>query len=339
MEKLQSFFDVKYLGPLSIVLPILYMGKLHFNGGVCRLRRNLVGKTVLITGCNTGIGKATAISLASMGAKVIMACRSRERAVPALQEIIRKSKNKEVHFMPLNLESLESVNDFAKEFLKENEKLDILVLNAGIMMLQQRELTLEGQEKQFGTNHLGHFLLTNLLLEPLRKAQPSRVVVVSSKASIRENADIHFGNISLDGIYNPSLAYRQSKLANVMFARELQRRFDQESSDVRVVSLHPGVVRTELGRHFSQRMRIFTYVIGLPFYYMTKNATQGAQTSLYCSLESPEKLVPGGYYADCAEATINPKALDPKACEKLWEFSEEIVGLKQKQADLKINGL
>jgi retinol dehydrogenase 12 len=301
---------------------------LYINGGVCRIERDLRGKTVLITGANTGIGKETARVLAGMGANVILACRSRDRTQPTVDDIIRTTKNQNVRFLQLDLSSLDSVEDFSKRFLREYPRLDILILNAGIMMIPKRQLSAEGQETQFSTNHLAHFLLTNLLMKPLKAAGSSRVIVLSSMA--HKWGEIHFNDLTLQNNYSDMRAYAQSKLANVMFARQLQKNFDREGLPMTAVSVHPGGVRTELTRNVSFVYKTIKAVSFLPFWYLSKSPLQGAQTSLYCALEDQAKLVPGAYYADCKVAKENKLALDDSLCQRLWNVSVELVKLEER---------
>ncbi|XP_048828541.1 retinol dehydrogenase 13 isoform X3 [Brienomyrus brachyistius] len=190
-------------------------------GGVCHSRVRLEGKTVLITGANTGIGKETAVDLARRGARVIIACRDLSRANKAAADIRQRSGNGNVVVKPLDLASLQSVRQLAKDIQENEGRLDILINNAGIMMCPKWK-TEDGFEMQFGVNHLGHFLLTNCLLDLLKKSAPSRIVNVSSLA--HEKGQIHFDDINLDNDYDPLKSYRQSKLANVLFSRELAAR-------------------------------------------------------------------------------------------------------------------
>ena len=227
----------------------------HFQGGVCYSKARLDGKTVIITGGNTGIGKETAIDLAGRGARVIIACRDAGRAEVALQEIIRKSGSTNVVYYNLDLASLESVRTFAQCILKEEARLDILINNAGVMRCPYWK-TAEGHEMQFGVNHLGHFLLTCLLLDRLKEAPVARIVVVSSLGY--KNGEINFDDIDSENDYNSWAAYCQSKLANNLFTVALAKRL--KGTNVTVNCLHPGIVWTELGRHFMQKIPLWRRV-------------------------------------------------------------------------------
>uniref|UniRef100_A0A3Q3A9K7 Si:dkey-23o4.6 n=1 Tax=Kryptolebias marmoratus TaxID=37003 RepID=A0A3Q3A9K7_KRYMA len=191
-------------------------------GGVCRSLVRLDGKTVLVTGANTGIGKETCRDLAGRGARVVMACRDLPRAERAAEEIRRSTGNGNVVIRHLDLASIYSVTQFAKDFLGSEDRLDILINNAGVMMCP-RWITEDGFETQMAVNHLGHFLLTNLLLPMLKSSAPSRVINVSSIA--HQGGHIDFDDLFFSRkTYSPLESYRQSKLANVLFTRELARR-------------------------------------------------------------------------------------------------------------------
>ncbi|XP_054477189.1 retinol dehydrogenase 13 [Anoplopoma fimbria] len=291
-------------------------------GGVCRSKVRLDGKTVLITGANTGIGKETALDMAKRGARVILACRDMTRARIAADEIRQQSGNGNVVVKKLDLSCLQSVRDLAKDIQENEERLDILINNAGIMMCPKWK-TEDGFEMQFGVNHLGHFLLTNCLLDHLKKSTPSRIVIVSSLA--HEQGHIHFDDINLDKDYHRETSYRQSKLANVLFCRELASRL--QGTGVTAYSLHPGVIRTELGRHLFPTLALWQWIILKPFLMLIKNPYEGAQTSIYCAVDESQANVSGLYYSDCAPKKPAPQALDDAAAKKLWDLSACMVGL------------
>ncbi|XP_076143525.1 retinol dehydrogenase 12-like [Alosa pseudoharengus] len=294
-------------------------------GGVCRSKARLDGKTVLITGANTGIGKETAVDLASRGARVILACRDMGRANRAADEIRKRSGNGNVVVKQLNLASLQSVRALAADVKASEERLDILINNAGIMMCPQWK-TEDGFEMQFGVNHLGHFLLTNSLLDLLKKSAPSRVVNVSSLA--HEKGEIDFDDINLDRYYDPVKSYRQSKLANVLFSRELAKRL--EGTGVTVYSLHPGVIRTELTRNLTQSIPLWKLMMCSPlmlFRPLIKSPWEGAQTTIYCAVDESLQNTSGLYYSDCAPKKTAPQACDDAAAKKLWDISASMVGL------------
>lgn len=193
----------------------------YFSGGFCKNKVDLHGKTALITGGNTGLGKATALALAQKGARVILACRSLERGDKAASEIRSKVKNAKIRVYFLDLSSLKSVRKFAQDFSRTESELHILVNNAGIYGCPHWK-TEDGYEMQFAVNHLGHFLLTNLLLDTLARSIPSRIIIVGS--SLHKGAQIAFDDLNGDKEYHPRKAYGQSKLANLLFAHELNKR-------------------------------------------------------------------------------------------------------------------
>ena len=214
-------------------------------GGVCTSKARLDGKTVIITGANSGIGLETAVDMAKRNARVILGCRSVERGERAAVEVRKRSGNDNVVFVQLDLASLDSVRKFAAKILEEEPRVDILINNAGVMMIQKRQLTKDGFEMQFGTNHLGHFLLTNLLLDRIKEAPSARIVNVSSIA-------YRFGTMNIDNLnsersYSPIGAYGQAKLANILFTRGLAKCL--RGTNVTTNALHPGGIRTGLQQH------------------------------------------------------------------------------------------
>ena len=237
----------------------LYLVRKWAAGGVCRSKARLDGKTVIITGANTGIGLETAVDLAKRNARVILACRSVERGEKAAVEVRKRSSNDNVVFRQLDLASLESVRKFASKILEEEPRVDILINNAGVMALPQRYLTVDGFEMQFGTNHLGHFLLTYLLLDRIKEAPSARIVNVSSGAY--RGGKIDFDNLNSEKTYSQWIAYGNSKLANIVFTRSLAKHL--EGTHVTANALHPGVINTELTRNMSLPLvsMVITYII------------------------------------------------------------------------------
>ncbi|XP_051801780.1 dehydrogenase/reductase SDR family member 13-like isoform X6 [Acanthochromis polyacanthus] len=291
----------------------------------CKSAAKLHGKTVIVTGANTGIGKTTAMDLARRGAKVILACRDRRRAEAAIQEIIEKTGNQQVIFMQLDLASLQSVRSFAENFLKSESRLDLLINNAGIISDGK---TKDGFGIIFGVNHLGPFLLTLLLLDRLKASGPSRVVNVASKAYESGKVDFDFlkthKELSLgNGNMQLITTYCHSKLCNVLFTYELAKRL--QGSNVTCYSLHPGFINTDISRYYSRWFRLlFTPLVWL----LASDAEAGAQTSLHCALEPGIEHLSGHYFDQCSPLTnIDPKARDDATSKKLWELSESFCGL------------
>jgi len=205
------------------------------------------GKVVIVTGANTGLGYVDAQELARRGAEVILACRDKEKGKAALRKIKNERPGAKAELILLDLADLASVRNFAGEFTSKYDKLDILINNAGLMFPPYMK-TVDGFEMQFGTNHLGHFALTGLLMEHIIKTSEARVVTVSSVGH-RFGGRIHFDDLNWQKKYSKIAAYSQSKLANLLFTFELQRRFEGAGLNVIAVAAHPGMSATELGRY------------------------------------------------------------------------------------------
>ncbi|XP_077999403.1 retinol dehydrogenase 13-like [Glandiceps talaboti] len=315
---------------LHIVVPLLLgvgciLLRRWIGGGVCTSEAKLTGKTVIITGANTGIGKETARDLARRGARVILACRDILKGERAASEIIKETGNEQVVVKQLDLANLMSVRKFAKIINDKEDHLEILINNAGIMACPHWT-TDDGFEMQFGVNHLGHFLLTNLLLDLLKKSAPSRIINVSSK--LHEDGEIKFDDINSQKHYEPWEAYSQSKLANVLFTLELSKRLD--GTGVTANSLHPGVIHTELLRYFILSMPAWkkttvTAIQGV----VSKTPEQGAQTTICLAVDKDLANTSGLYFSDCAIKDASPQAQDDETAQKLWDMSVTMVGLKE----------
>lgn len=277
---------------------------------------SLENKRFLVTGANSGIGRATAEALASRGADVVLACRNQEKTQPVIDEIRAKTGNPRVYFHALDLANLNSVRESAASYLETGEKIDALVNNAGLAGHQG--LTSDGFEITFGTNHLGHFLFTLLLLERLREAAPSRVVMVASRSHYQAKG------IDFEAVRKPTRTttglheYEVSKLANVLFAAELGRRL--EGTGVTSYSLNPGRIASDIWRRIPWPVR----PIMLRF---MKSNEEGAQTSLYCATNEGLSNHTGRYYEECKERTPSKQALDEELAKRLWTTSCAMVGL------------
>lgn len=266
----------------------------------------------IITGANTGIGRATAVELARRGARVLIACRSEVKGREAVGLVKSESGSAAVDFLELDLASLASVRRAAAAFLALDLPLPLLINNAGVA--GQRGLTADGFELHFGTNHLGHFLFTNLLLDRIKQSAPARIVNVSSKSHYRARG-IDF---NLVRVSTPTIAgvreYEVSKLANVLFTAELARRL--EGSGVTTYALHPGVVASDVWRRVPWPVR------ALMKKWMLSNE-DGALTTLHCAT-SPEVAKESGlYYDSCRRKEPSPLAHDAALARELWEKSEE----------------
>lgn len=302
--------------------------------------KDLSGTTYVVTGANSGIGLVTAEQLAKQGATVVVACRRPDAAEEAIADIRSRVPGAKLEFIQLDLGSLDSVRAFAASFLERHEQLHGLVNNAGVMNTPQGT-TKDGFETQLGINHLGHFLLTDLLLDRLKESAPSRVVILSSCFHDQANGrdgDIHFDDLQLtSGAYDGWTAYAQSKLANLLHAKGLAKRL--EGTGVTAVSVHPGWVRTNLIKNTAPvwvqdyLMRPISGLIGMI------EPWEGAQTTLHCLLADDVPQNPGAYYSQkgvyrSKEAkkggwplrSPNPNAHDDAKAEKLWTVSRELTG-------------
>lgn len=299
-----------------------YYCRKFIQGGQYTKTNRIDGKVVIVTGCNTGIGKETVLELAARGAHIHMACRDQAKCDEAREDVISRTGNSHIYSRVLDLSSMESIRSFAKKFIEEEQRLDILINNAGVMAMP-RTLTKDGFEMQIGVNHMGHFLLTNLLLDLLKSSAPSRIVVLSSIAH-------HFGNINKEDLnseksYNKFQAYSQSKLANVLFSRELSKRLI--GTGVTVNSVHPGIVKTQLGRYL-----IHTHVRTVinPFLqYFFKTPASGAQTTLAVALDPQFEKVSGKYFRDCKIVTEGSAARNDETAAWLWDTSDKWTKLSQ----------
>ncbi|KAF7663321.1 hypothetical protein LDENG_00213890 [Lucifuga dentata] len=281
------------------------------------------GKTVIVTGANSGIGKAVAGELLKLQARVIMACRDQGSAEEAARDIRNQAgpEQGQVVIKHLDLASLRSVRRFCEEINEEESKIDVLINNAGIYQCPYTK-TDDGFEMQLGVNHLGHFLLTNLLLDLLKASAPSRIVVVSSK--LYKYGQVNFDDLNSENSYSKAFCYSQSKLANLLFTLELSHRL--EGSEVTVNALTPGIVRTRLGRHVHIPFlaKPLLYLASLVFF---KSPLEGAQTPLYLACSPEVDGVSGKCFANCKEEKLMAKATDDQAAKKLWDISERMVGL------------
>ena len=312
--------------PVFVGMAILYFVYCHFRGGHCFNTSRLDGKTVIVTGCNTGIGFQTVLNLSKRGARVIMACRNMKLASKAASEVRNKTMGCVVVYN-LDLSSLRSVRECAQEIIECERRIDILINNAGVMVCPYEE-TEDGFEMQMATNHLGHFLFTNLLLDKMISNAPSRIINVSSLA--HEFGAIDLNDLNYDNrSYSRVGAYAQSKLANILFTRELAKRL--EGTGVTTYSLHPGSIRTELGRHIENAIGPFKYIVNILMYplqlLMCKTPVEGAQTTIYCAVEESLSTETGQYYCDCAWKDPKPQAKDDFMARSLWDLSAKLVHL------------
>ncbi|XP_078278154.1 dehydrogenase/reductase SDR family member 13-like [Rhinoraja longicauda] len=311
---------VTWIVASAIVIALYILIYYNFLTGVpCRSDTSLKGRTAIVTGANSGIGKATALDLASRGARVIAACRNKQRAEAAILDIRKKSGNNQVIYMHLDLASLKSVRAFAETFLKSEPQLHLLVNNAGNVGIGR---TADGFNMAWGINHLGHFLLTGLLLDRLKLCAPSRVVVVTSITHRLGRVDLTNLTSTGAGYLNSLVSYSTSKLCNVLFARELANRL--EGTNVTIYSVHPGFVFTNVFRDLGIVCKLLFFPVAFLFF---RSPAEGAQTIIHCAVQEGIEKFSGRYFADCGVRQVSPRARDDAVARKIWEVSERLAGL------------
>jgi NAD(P)-dependent dehydrogenase (short-subunit alcohol dehydrogenase family) len=270
----------------------------------------------MITGANSGIGKETALQLAKLGSTIIMVCRDKVKGEEARSDIITLSGNESVELFIADLSSLTSVRQLVTDFLASHEKLDVLVNNAGVLM-SKRTLTVDGLESTFAINHLAHFLLTQLLLDTLKKSSPARIINVSGDIH-KFVSTIDLDDLNGDQSYGAWNRYNQSKLANLLFTYELARRLDPK--EVSVNALHPGVIRTNLVRSI-KLVKIVSKTLGLLF---MKSASKGAETSVFLASSPDVEGITGKYFIKKKEKKSSKASYDIDLQKSLWEISEKL---------------
>jgi NAD(P)-dependent dehydrogenase (short-subunit alcohol dehydrogenase family) len=297
---------------------------------------DLAGKTIIITGANSGIGYYAALELAKAGAKVIMACRSQAKGEAAAAKVNAEAPGHAV-FMALDLADLNSVRSFASAFKESHGSLDILINNAGVMALKHRQVTAQGFEQQFGVNFLGHFLLTSLLLITLMNAPAPRVIQLSSIA--HKQGKLAFDDLQYERGYKPWPVYQQSKLAMLVFAEELQRRSDAGGWGLLSLAAHPGIAETELVANGPGNSSLLAIAMNIGKAFVLQPGYAGAWPTILAAVDESAK--PGAYYGPQGmgefrgppgPAKIMPKALDKAAGIKLWDVAEALTGADFKPA-------
>ncbi|GAB3948844.1 SDR family NAD(P)-dependent oxidoreductase [Spirosoma harenae] len=286
------------------------------------------GKTVIVTGGNTGIGYETALALAKAGANVLLACRDQEKADKAAEAIRQQTEKGTVATAILDLASLEAINQFAEQFRQTHNKLDVLINNAGVMYCPEMK-TEEGFELQFGVNFIGHFALTGALYPLLKATLGSRVVTVSSMAYLR--GQINFDNLRSEQSYDPVREYSQSKLADILLSLELDRRIKQAGDSVLSIAAQPGANSTELSRHMNQD----DYNAAVQRVGGLMEPWQGALPSLYAAtmpdVEGGDFYSPhedGGYRGYPVKFPYTDNALDETTAARLWNLAEDATGIR-----------
>ena len=275
----------------------------------------LDGKIAVVTGANSGMGMATAEALSDEGATVIMLCRDENRGRQAFLTL-KEKKDRKLDLILCDLGDYASIKRFVRSVKERYEKVDILVNNAGFISLDRQE-TKEGLERQFGINHIGHFLLTMGLIRMMEKG--SRIVNVASGA--HKAGRIHFEDINLTKGYNVVKAYSQSKLANVLFTRELARRVKDRG--ITVNCCHPGAVATNMGVDRETGFGKTVTRMLKPFFL---TPTEGARTAVFLATDETVKGITGEYFYKCKIARSSKRSKDPELAKKLYELSEQLVG-------------
>jgi NAD(P)-dependent dehydrogenase (short-subunit alcohol dehydrogenase family) len=299
------------------------------------------GKRILITGANSGIGYYAALTLARKGAHVILACRDRSKGEAALRRLANEAPGTGTELAILDLASLTSVREFAASQLEQGRPLHVLINNAGVMAPPKRQQTADGFELQFGTNVLGHFALTGLLLPALQQAateasEPPRIVTIASIAHKRGH--LNFDDLQYKQGYAPMKTYQQSKLADLMFAFELERRLRTAGKNILSIAAHPGVANTNLfqtGQHSAienAARRVIGHLIGV----FLNTEAEGALPTLYAATST--EATGGGYYGpqgfqemcgdEVGPAKVAPQASDAAAATRLWDICEELTGIR-----------
>ncbi len=276
---------------------------------------DLKGKTAIITGATSGIGKVTALAIAREGAHLVLPVRNMEKGETLKEEIQQETGSKNIELMSCDLASLDSIRSFAKQFLAKYDRLDLLINNAGLWESKRKE-SADGIEMNFAVNHLAPFLMTNLLLDLIKKSAPARIINVSSTA--HKYAKMNFDDLEGKKRWDSMKSYAQSKLANILFTRKLAH--ELAGAGVTVNCLHPGVVSTRL---FDNMPGYFRRIFGL---FMI-SPEKGAETSIFLATSPEVEGISGAYYNKKMMAKTTRHAEDMKAADMLWEVSKEYCGL------------
>ncbi|XP_011645492.1 retinol dehydrogenase 14 [Pogonomyrmex barbatus] len=303
---------------------ILLLVGLHlyasYSLGICKSKNRMDGKTVIITGCTSGIGKETTRDLAKRGARIIMACRNMDTANRLKDEIVKESNNSNIVVRKLDLSSLQSIREFAQQINQEESRLDVLIHNAGTAETFRKIVTEDGLEQTMATNYFGPFLLTHLLIDLLKRSKPSRIIVVASE--LYRFACLNLNNINPTSTL-PAYLYYVSKYADIVFTLELARRL--EGSGVTANCLHPGMIDSGIWRSVPAPL---SWCLNLIIKAFFKTPEQGAQTTIHLAVSDELNGVSGKYFLDCAEHRLSNAVKDPAKGKKLWELSEPLVKLQ-----------
>ncbi|MEJ2051778.1 MAG: SDR family oxidoreductase, partial [Calditrichota bacterium] len=267
----------------------------------------------------SGIGYETAKSLAEMGASVVVIGRNKEKSIHTVEQLTQLTGNEGIEHLLADLSSQEEIRNLAKKIQERYDHLDVLVNNAGAIFFRRQE-TKDGLEMTFALNHLGYFLLTNLLLNLIEQSAPARIVNVASAS--HRGASINFDDLQSEQSYSAMKAYGQSKLANILFTYELARRL--ENSQVKVNALHPGFVGSNFGKNSGWLGKAI-----MPFLHLfARSPEKGAETAVYLAASPEVDGITGQYFIDKKPADSSPASHNVKTAQKLWEVSEQLTGLR-----------
>lgn len=290
------------------------------------------GRTALVTGATSGIGLQAALELARHGARVLLGARDAGRGEKAAATIRAEVPGAEVEVVALDMASLASIRAFAEAYVASGAPLDLLINNAGVMALKERKLTADGLEMQMGTNHFGHFALTGLLIPALLRTQSPRVVTVASLA--HRGGKMELDNLQSERSYAPWDAYNNSKLANILFANELDRRAHAAHSRLVSIPVHPGVSKTNIFQNGLAGKDLKSVVMSIFGGPLMQDDKMGALPTLYAATapeaKGGEYIGPDGFMAFKGYPTVEtpkPQALDTVSAEKLWTASEKLTGV------------
>jgi NAD(P)-dependent dehydrogenase (short-subunit alcohol dehydrogenase family) len=288
------------------------------NQNVLPSNTTMKDKVVMITGANSGIGKAASLAIAKMSATLVMVVRNKERGETARAEIIKKSQNSSVDLLLADLSSMESVRQLTSEFEKKYSRLHVLINNAGLFN-QRRNTTTDGYENTFATNYLAPFLLTNLQLETLKVSAPSRIINVSSVGHY--NGHINFDDLNLEKEYGGWKAYGQSKLALVLFTHELAKKL--QGTGVTVNAVHPGTVATNI---WTRPLGPAGFIMSLPKLFMT-SPQKGAETIVYLASSDDAKGLNGEYLEKLKVKKSSDESYNEEIAQRLWDVSVKLTHL------------
>ncbi|GAB1601397.1 retinol dehydrogenase 13-like [Argonauta hians] len=309
-----SFFSSWFPVIFAIIGGFGFAFRKYLRGTPYESKKSLRGKTVLVTGATSGMGKAAAADFATRGARVIMACRDIAAGEKLAKRLQKSADNSNVKALHCDLSSFESVRKFAEEFKECETQLHILVNNAGVMMCP-KTLSADKFEMQFAVNYLGHFLLTHLLLDTMKASAPARIVNITAHA--HQLGTVDFDDINHDRDYNPGHAYAQSKLAVAMFTKTMAKYL--QGSQVTVNCINPGIVNTNLHRHMPFRSNAFISLCFAPFiWYVFKKPEDGINTVMFCALDDALENSTGKYFVECCSVNWHESTENEDVLKTLW---------------------